>query len=98
MKLHRRKFLHLAAGAAALPTVSRLAAGAQQQAVPVIGFLDIGSPETTNMTAFRKGLSEIGFIEGRNVAIVYRWAYSQLDRLPELAADLVRRRVAVIAE
>jgi putative ABC transport system substrate-binding protein len=76
-----------------------LAAAAQQRAVPVIGFLQAGSPEayTHYVEAFRKGLSQMGFVEGRNVAIEFRWAYNQNDRLPELAAGLVRRRVAVIA-
>ena len=63
----------------------------------MIGFLDFGSPETTNLAALRKGLSETGFIEGRNLAIEYRFANSDTDRLQELAADLVHRRVAVIA-
>jgi putative ABC transport system substrate-binding protein len=91
--MRRREFIAGLGSAAAWSTTAR----AQQTTVPVIGFLDIGSPETTNLAAFRKGLSETGFSEGRNVAIEYRWAYSQVGRLPELAADLVRRRVAVVA-
>src|SRR5262249_17352300 len=68
-------------------------------ALPVVGYLDPGAPETTAylVAAFRKGLSEAGYVEGRNVAIEFRWAQNDLARLPELAADLVRRRVAVIA-
>jgi putative tryptophan/tyrosine transport system substrate-binding protein len=76
-----------------------LAAHGQQAAMPVIGFLRPGAPEANAhlVTAFRNGLAEIGYIEGRNVAIEYRWAQNDNDRLPDLAAELVRLRVAVIA-
>src|SRR5262249_41505939 len=76
----------------------RLAARAQQPTLPVIGFLYPGPPETIAkfVTGFRKGLGELGYVEGRNVAIEYRWGYDQSGRLPELAADLVSRPVAVI--
>jgi putative tryptophan/tyrosine transport system substrate-binding protein len=73
-------------------------AWAQRPAVPVIGYLYPGLPEQTDITAaFNKGLNELGFVEGRNVAIEYRFAGNDLSRIPELLADLVRREVAVLA-
>jgi putative ABC transport system substrate-binding protein len=92
--MNRREFISFAAAAAAWPRAARA-----QQAMPVIGMLGATTAQgyAAQLAAFRRGLAEVGFLEGRDVAIEYRWAEDQYERLPELAADLVRRHVAVIA-
>ena len=93
--MKRREFISLLGGAAGWP----LAARAQQPAMPVIGFLNVASPETWRhyVAAFKNGLSQVGFIDGQNVTIDYRWAYGDYSRLPALAAELVGLRISVIA-
>ena len=94
--MRRRDFIRAIAGSAvAWP----IAVAAQQPPMPVVGYLGSETPErfATRLRAFRQGLSATGFDEGRNVAIEYRWGNGQIDRFPALAADLVRRKVSVIA-
>jgi len=92
--MKRRDFIGLAGGAAGWPLVAR----AQRPSVPIVGFLGSTSPESyaTFASGFQRGLKEAGFVDGDNVAIIFRWAEAQYDRLPALAADLVSRNVSVI--
>jgi putative ABC transport system substrate-binding protein len=94
--MRRREFIALIGGAAVWPRAAR----AQQPTTPVIGFLSSGGrhlDDVRRLTPFRQGLNETGYTEGRNVTIEYRGAENRIDRLPELASDLARRQVSVIA-
>jgi putative ABC transport system substrate-binding protein len=96
--MKRREFIALLGGGGLL-LAAKVKRARGQPAMPVVGLLGATTPHgyAAQLEAFRQGLSEVGFVEGRNVAIEYRWAEDQYDRLPALAADLVRRQVAVIA-
>src|SRR5271166_1569055 len=92
--MRRREFINLLGSAAA---AWPFAARAQQPKVPIVGFVNAGSPYASWSSAFRKGLNESGYVEDQNVTVEYHWLEGQFDRLPSLMADLVRRHVAVIA-
>src|SRR5882757_3323447 len=98
-KLRRRDFISLLSGTATVPHICwPLSARAQQRALPAIGFLSPGAMSSASglIAAFRRGLSEVGYVEGKNVEIEFRYADGQYDRLPALAAELIRLRVSVL--
>src|SRR3984893_593179 len=99
LDIRRRQFITLLGGAAAAWALSPPPQQAMQQAMPVVGFLNRASPTElgSRVIAFRDGLAEKGYVEGHSVAIEYRWGLGQYERLPDMAGDLVRHRVAVIA-
>src|SRR5262245_12985324 len=97
--MKRREFITFLGGAAAMSSIGwPLVARAQQRTIPVIGYLGTGAPEQggASLVAIRKGLAEMGFVEGRNVALDIHWMRSEFGRLPDLIADLLRRRPAVM--
>src|SRR5262249_44694215 len=98
LDLKRREFIALLGGGGLLLATKVMRARAQQAAIPVIGFLEPTSPDAfaDRLRAFRPGLRDTGYVEGDTIAIEYRWAEGQFDRLPSLAAELVRRQVAAI--
>src|SRR3954453_17392178 len=97
--MRRREFIASLGGAATSSLAGLLPVSAQTQQLPVIGFLHTASADLfrSQLEAFHRGLKKAGYVEGQNVAIEYRWANGQLDRMPEMAADLVRRNVVAIA-
>jgi putative ABC transport system substrate-binding protein len=98
LDMERREFITLIGGGVLLLAAKLKRARAQQPAMPVVGYLSARSPQDTAhlAEAFRRGLAEAGFVEGQNVLIEYRWAFGQHDRLPGLAADLVRNPLTVL--
>src|SRR6266498_1697969 len=97
LDVNRREFIGLVGGGSLLLAPKARRARAQPPSMPVVGFVNAGSSDAPLAAAFRKGLNETGYFEGQNLTVEYHWLEGQFDRLPALMADLVRRRVAVIA-